>query len=57
MSSLVDELKQVSDLRQARGQSHPLWILLLLIIMGILAGYQGYRPLATFVEEHHEALC
>lgn len=25
--------------------------------MGILAGYQGYRPLATFVEEHHEALC
>lgn len=57
MSSLIDALKQVPDPRQARGKSHPLWILLLLIIMGTMAGYQGYRPLETFVQEHYEPLC
>ena len=57
MSSLIDELKQVPDFRKARGKTHPLWILLLLIVMGTLAGYHGYRPLQTFVEEHHQPLC
>ena len=27
------------------------------MIMGTLAGYHGYRPLETFVEEHHQSLC
>ncbi|PZD71973.1 hypothetical protein C1752_04335 [Acaryochloris thomasi RCC1774] len=57
MSSLIAELKQILDFRKARGKSYPLWVLLLLIIMGILAGYHGYRPLQTFVEEHHRSLC
>jgi hypothetical protein len=57
MSSLLNALQQVPDFRKAHGRSHPLWILLLLIVMGILAGYQGYRPLHTFAEEHHHALC
>ncbi len=57
MSTLIEELKQVPDFRKAHGRSHPLWILLLLMIMGILAGYQGYRPLHTFAKEHQHALC
>ena len=57
MSSLIDELKAIPDFRKARGQSHPLWVLLLLNIMAILAGYRGYRPCQTFVEEHYLALC
>jgi hypothetical protein len=57
MSSLIDALKEIPDPRKARGKSHPLWILLLLIIMGTIAGYQGYRPLETFVQEHYEPLC
>jgi len=57
MSSLIEELKQIPDFRKARGKSHHLWVLLLLIIMGILAGYNGYRPLQTFAQEHHGSLC
>lgn len=57
MSSLIEELKQIPDFRKARGKSHPLWVLLLLIILGTLAGYHGYRPLQTFVAEHHSSLC
>lgn len=56
MSSLIESLKQIPDPRKARGKSHPLWILLLLIIMGTMAGYQGYRPLDAFVKEHHQSL-
>lgn len=56
MSSLIEEFKQIPDFRKARGQSHPLWVLLLLVLMGTLAGYHGYRPLHTFVEEHHRSL-
>lgn len=57
MSNLIEELSQIPDFREARGKSHPLWVLLLLIIMGMLSGYHGYRPLQTFVEEHHRSLC
>lgn len=56
MSNLIEELKQIPDFRKARGKCYPLWILLLLIIMGLLAGYRGYRPLQQFVQEHHESL-
>lgn len=57
MSNLIDTLKQVPDFRKAHGRSHPLWILLLLMIMGILAGYQGYRPLEAFAAEYQQSLC
>jgi len=57
MSSLLEALKEIPEFRKARGKSHPLWLLLLLIIMGTLAGYQGYRPLENFAKEHHPSLC
>ena len=56
MSSLIESLNQLFDPRKACSKSHPLWILLLLIIMGTMAGYQGYRPLDAFVNEHHQSL-
>ena len=35
---------------------HPLWLVLLLIIMGIMSGYWGYRQLGRFVERHRREL-
>ena len=55
--SLIDVFNQVPDFCNGHGRSHPLWLLLLLMVMSILAGYQGYRPLQTFVEEHYHTLC
>jgi hypothetical protein len=57
MGNLIDTLQQVSDFRKAHSRSHPLRILLLLMIMVILAGYQGYRPLETFAVEYQQSLC
>lgn len=46
--SLIEQLKQVPDLRHRRGLKHPLWMILLISLLGFLCGYGGYRPLADF---------
>jgi hypothetical protein len=46
--NLIEALQTVPDYRQARGKRHPLWIILVFMVMGNLAGYQGNRPLAEF---------
>ena len=54
--SLIDYLKEIPDCRQASGRRHPLWLVLLLIIMGIMSGYWGYRQLGKFIERHRREL-
>ena len=54
--SLVDYLKQIPDPRDSHGRRHELWLVLLIIIMGIMSGYWGYRPLGRFVERHRREL-
>lgn len=54
--SLIDYLKQIPDPRHRNGRRHPLWLILLIIIMGIISGYYGYRGLGTFVERHRRVL-
>ncbi|AFZ30300.1 hypothetical protein Glo7428_1744 [Gloeocapsa sp. PCC 7428] len=49
--SLIAHLKQVLY-RAARGQRHRLWLVLLLIILGAMIGYWGYRPLAEFTQRY-----
>ncbi|MBW4542521.1 MAG: transposase family protein [Myxacorys chilensis ATA2-1-KO14] len=44
--SLIEHLQQIPEFRAARGQRHELWLVLLLIILGAMIGYWGYRPLA-----------
>ncbi len=48
--SLIDYLKQIPDHRAPHGLRHPLWLVLLLIVMGMMSGYYGYRQLGRFVE-------
>jgi hypothetical protein len=50
--SLIDYLKEIPDFRQASGCRHPLWLVLLIIIMGITSGEYGCRGLGRFVERH-----
>lgn len=52
--SLITHLKQIPDFRtQPR---YPLWVILLLVIMGTMSGCQGYRALEDFVERHQRVL-
>ena len=54
--SLIDYLKQIPDRRKAGGRRHPLWLILLIMILGIMSGYWGYRGLGRFVERHRRQL-
>ena len=50
--NLIEALQTVPDYRQARGKRHPLWIILVFIVMGNLAGYRGNRPLEEFAKRY-----
>lgn len=54
--SLIEHLQQLPEFRAARGQRHPLWLVVLLVILGAMVGYWGYRPLAEFTQTHGEAI-
>lgn len=52
--SLIEHLKQIRDFRT---QPHyPLWVVLVLVLMGTMSGCFGYRALEDFVERHQAAL-
>ena len=52
--SLIEHLKQIPDFRtQPR---YPLWVILLLVIMGTMSDAQGYRDLEDFVQRHQSSL-
>jgi len=54
--TLIEALQSVPDYRKARGKRHPLWIMLVTIVMGNLAGYWGNRPLATFASHYGQQI-
>lgn len=54
--SLIDYLKEIPDERDPHGRRHPLWLILLIMIMGIMSGYWGYRELGRFVARHRREL-
>jgi len=54
--SLIEPLQTIRDFRTQ--PDYPLWVVLLLVVMGTMSGCTGYRPLANFVPRHQtELLC
>lgn len=53
---LLELLNTLPDPRAKRGKRHPLSMLLLVIIMGTMLGYWGYRPLSEFIEAYGDEL-
>ncbi|HEY9691294.1 MAG TPA: transposase family protein, partial [Oculatellaceae cyanobacterium] len=40
--SLIEHLKKVKDFRKNKGKRHPLWLVLLVVILGMMSGHQSY---------------
>nr|MDZ8038351.1 ISAs1 family transposase [Nostoc sp. CreGUA01] len=55
-ASLIEQLRQVEDFRTTDGRRHPLWLILLFVIMGTMSGYVGYRAWGDFVKRHRRVL-
>lgn len=54
--NLLESLHEVKDFRQSSGQRHPLPIVLLCMIMGILSGRMGIRAITDFTSRHKNEL-
>ncbi len=50
MERLIEKLKRVKDFRREQGKRHPLWIVLLIVIIGIMKGCTGYREIGDFAK-------
>lgn len=56
LDSLIQSLKKVKDFRHERGRRHPLWFILLIIILGIMQGYSSYRAFGDFAKYNGKQL-
>jgi hypothetical protein len=54
MDSLIEYLKLVKDFRRKQGQKYPLWWILLIVILGLMAGHLGYRALGGFAKSQQQ---
>lgn len=54
--NLIEQLQQIPDYRNIKGLRHELWLVVLLILLGAITGYWGYRPLEDFTVVHRQKL-
>lgn len=56
-SSLMQKLHSVRDYRAEKGKRYPLWSMLLIALLGVMSGCQGYKALEEFGIRHYQKLC
>ena len=56
-SQFIQTLQSIRDYRSRRGQRYPLWVMLLVSILGVMSGAQGYAALEDFGLRHYQSLC
>lgn len=54
--TLIEALQTIPDHRRGAGTRYSLWVFLLLIILGTMSGYRGYRGLSRFMMRHQAHL-
>jgi hypothetical protein len=54
IEALVEQLKTIPDWRRGRAVQYPLWLMLLLTLLGVMSGYSSLRGLADFMERHQQ---
>lgn len=55
-ASLIQSLQEIRDFRTSQGRRYPLWLILLLVIMGTVSGCRSYQALEDFGVRHYQAL-
>ena len=55
-ASLIQYLQEIKDFRTSQGRRYPLWLILLLVIMGTISGCRSYYALEDFGARHYEAV-
>jgi len=55
-ANLIQSLQEIRDFRASQGKRYPLWLILLLVVMGTISGCRGYQALEDFGVRHYEAV-
>jgi hypothetical protein len=55
-ANLIQSLQEIRDFRAAQGRRYPLWLILLLIVMGTISGCRSYYALEDFGTRHYGAV-
>lgn len=55
-ASLIQSLQEIEDFRTSQGRRYPLWLILLLVVMGTISGCRSYYALEDFGVRHYQAL-
>ncbi len=55
-ANLIQSLQNIRDFRAAQGRRYPLWLILLLVIMGTISGCRSYYALEDFGARHYQAV-
>lgn len=54
--NLYEYLSEIKDFRRSQWKRHDIWVLLIVVIMAIMSGYNGIRATWDFIEKHKEEL-
>lgn len=52
VDALIEQLKTIPDWRRGRAVQYPLWLMLLMTLLGVMSGYSSLRGLADFMQRH-----
>jgi len=55
-ASLIQSLQEIKDFRTSQGRRYPLWLILLLVVMGTISGCRSYYALEDFGTRHYGAV-
>ena len=53
---IIEYLEELPDTRRAAGQRHDQTFVLLLLLMGTMSGYHGYRAIGDFIKRNQKEL-
>lgn len=54
VEALIEQLKTIPDWRRGRKVQYPLWLMLLLSLLGVMSGYSSLRGLEDFMKRHQQ---
>jgi hypothetical protein len=54
VEALIEQLKMIPDWRRGRKVQYPLWVMLLMSLLGVMSGYSSLRGLENFMKRHQQ---
>ncbi len=55
-ANLITSPQEIRDFRAAQGRRYPLWLILLLVVIGAISGCQSHYALEDFGVRHYQAV-